>query len=153
MRPWSSATRCVDSRGSCLPGAQEGPAVRRSGRNTHGGGSLTAAGGRERARRPVGDTVSGCGCGGWGLWAGWGELSAAPHWPPFPLARPPMKTFLRLGIVDTPVPQVSTQTLCEWRPGAGGGQKCCQDSIHKHSLRATVCWERLRTGGEAGDRG
>ena len=31
---------------------------------------------------------------GWGLWAGWGELSAAPRWPPFPLACPPMEAFL-----------------------------------------------------------
>ena len=108
MPPWGSATRCVDRRGSCLPGAQEGPAVRQLGRNTQGGGSLMAAGGRERAQRPVGDMAYGCGCRCWGFWAVGGRLSAAPGWPPFPLARLPVKMFLDLGIVGTPVPTVST---------------------------------------------
>lgn len=85
MRPWGSATRCVDSCGSCLPGARQGPAVRRSGRNTHGGRSPTAAGGRERARRPVGDTVSGCGCGAGGSGRGGGNfllhhVGPLSHW-------------------------------------------------------------------------
>lgn len=108
MPPWGSATRCVDRRGSRLPGAQEGPAVRQLGRNTQGGGHLWLQG-AERGHGGLWGTwrmAVGAGAGGSGQWGG--GLSAAPGWPPFPLARLPVKMFLDLGIVGTPVPTAPT---------------------------------------------